>query len=366
MSIRSTSQLPAARRILLIKPSSLGDVVHALPVLAGLRKAYPEAHIAWLIGTGFAPLLTEHPLIDELIPFDRKRYGRLWRSPRSLRDFGQFLRHLRRSRFDLVVDLQGLFRSAFFARVTGAACRVGFANARELAPIFYTRRVPVPADDTHAVDNNLAVARALGIPVDPPEFPLPIDAQERAAFRAMLRDTAGRDIGPFTAVIIGTRWASKCWPAEHWATLLDTLAATDLPPCVLLGGPDDVPLAAEIKSRATTSPIDLVGRTTLRGLAAAIAESRLVLTPDSGPMHIAAALDKPLVAIFGPTNPVRTGPYSDRARVVRRPLECAPCYRRYCPLGHHNCLRQLAPDEVARAVAETYRQASDPLVKPLA
>jgi len=345
----------APQRILLIKPSSLGDVIHALPVLAGLRRAYPQAHIAWLLGSTFAPLLAKHPLLDEVIPFDRRHYGRMLQSARSFADFVRFVADLRRRRFDLVVDLQGLLRSGFLTWSTGASRRVGFAHARELAWLFYNERCRCRdgGSDTHAVELNLRLARALKLPVDPPQFPLALSDQELAAARSHIVEAAGKPVERFVAVIPGTRWESKHWPPEYLGQLLQRMHAAGMPPAVLLGAPDDRAFAERVLAACASPVVNLVGRTSLRELAAAIAQSELVVCHDSGPMHIAAALDKPLVAVFGPTNPVRTGPYSPRARVVSVPLSCAPCYERECPLKHHNCMRQLPVEQVFAEVRET-------------
>jgi heptosyltransferase-1 len=342
------------RRVLIIKPSSLGDVVHALPVLAGLRAAYPQAHISWLVGTACAPLLEGHPLLDEVIPFDRRRFGQMLRSRAVGADFVRFVRDLWRRRFDLVLDLQGLLRSGFLAWVTGAGQRVGFAEARELAPAFYTQRVRCPTRDMHAVDKNLHLARTLGLPVDPPAFPLGLRDEELAAFRQRLAQS-GRGVTRFIAVLPGARWATKRWRADRWGQLLNGLHAGGLPAAVLLGAPDDRDYADAILASCAAPVVDLVGQTSLRELSAALALAELVLSHDSGPMHIAAALDKPIVAIFGPTNPVRTGPYCRSARVVALPLPCAPCYQRQCPLGHHNCMQQLDLETVRRNVLELAR-----------
>jgi lipopolysaccharide heptosyltransferase I len=336
----------APQRILIIKPSSLGDIVHALPVLAGLRARWPGAHIAWLVGKTFAPLLEGHALLDELIVFDRKHYGRMLRSPRSLLDFHRFVRGLRERRFDLVVDLQGLFRSGYLAWRTGARRRVGFAEARELAPLFYTERVAGSRKEQHAVALNLGVARALDLPVEPAVFPLGLGEEELAGARRLVAAAAGRRLEAFTAVIPGARWASKCWPAAQWAALVRGLDEAGLPGAVLLGGPDDREVAEQIVRSGGQPAADLVGRTSLRMLASVIACAQVVVCNDSGPMHIAAALGRPLVAVFGPTNPDRTGPYCGGARVVAKSLPCVPCYRRACPLGHHACMRELEAEAV--------------------
>jgi heptosyltransferase I len=352
MDPRSTFNLPPAPRVLIVKPSSLGDIVHALPVLAALRRQYPRAHIAWLASRAFAPLLEGHPLLDEVITFDRRHYGRMLRSLSALGAFLRFVRRLRSSRFDLVLDLQGLFRSGFLAWATGAPLRFGFADARELAWLFYTGRVPGRRRTHHAVDLNLRLAAALGLPADAPTFPLGLHAEELAAARRLLASAPGRPVEQFTAVIPGARWETKRWRADRLASLLDRLHADGYGPCVLLGAPDDREFSDEILAAAATRPIDLVGRTSLRELAAVLALARLVICHDSGPMHIAAALAKPLVAIFGPTNPARTGPYCQSARIIQLPLECVPCYARRCPLGHHNCMQQLELETVLAAVRD--------------
>ena len=363
----------AAQRILIIKPSSLGDIVHALPVLAAVRAARPDAHVAWLAASGLAPLLEGHPLLDEVIPFDRARYGRMWRSPSANVAFWRFVRQIRRRRFDLTLDLQGLIRSGLLSFFSGARRRVGFAGAREGAWLFYSTRVRAPAAARHAVDRNLALARACGFEADEPRFPLGITQDERDSARGLLRTAAGQDVNEFIALAPGARWESKRWPSEHFAALLARLRSTGAT-VVLLGAPQDRALADEILAGARVvgarqaapsgaalpgaAPppqeqrglIDLVGRTNLRQLAALISLARCLVCPDSGPMHLAAALNVPIVALFGPTAPEKTGPYSPLARVATHAVPCAPCLRRVCPLGHHDCLRGLQVDTVLEAV----------------
>ena len=151
------------KRILIIKPSSFGDVIHALPVLNGLRRRYPQARISWLVSTACAGLLEGHPQLDEAIPFDRKRYGKIGRSATITLEFARFVGELRKRRFDLVIDLQGLFRSGFLSRACGAKVRIGLSDAREFGWIFHSQRVRVPAGDMHAVDRYWLVAGLAGI-----------------------------------------------------------------------------------------------------------------------------------------------------------------------------------------------------------
>lgn len=341
------------RRILLIKPSSLGDIVHALPMLAALRRRWPDAHIAWLVGASFAPLLDGHPLIDEVIRFDRKRYGQMWWNPAASIAFWRFVASIRRRRFDLVIDLQGLIRSGLLSWFSGARRRVGFAHAREAAWLFYTQRVSCPPDSPHAVDRNLCVARQLGLPIDPIEFPLALTDAELERARALLAETQTDSSESITAILPGARWASKQWPARRFAEVVDTLQANGTR-CLLLGAPDDEPLGEIIMRECRDAPVNLIGRTSLRELVALLALADRVVCCDSGPMHIAAALDRPLTAIFGPTDPNRTGPYGSRSAVVRRDLQCSPCLRRVCPLRHHACMAELDAETVLASVRELF------------
>ncbi|MGD8454678.1 MAG: lipopolysaccharide heptosyltransferase I [Phycisphaerae bacterium] len=369
MTSHGRGGLAAFRRILIIKPSSLGDIVHALPVLAALRTACPRAHIAWLAGTAFVPLLDGHPLLNEVIAFDRRRFGRMLHNLRAARDFLHFLVYIRRLRFDLVIDLQGLFRSGFIAWASGAPHRVGFARARELAPLFYTQHVSCPRDLHHAVEKNLHLASALGLPVAPPTtsadrsavpFPLGLTDTERRAAAERLAHAAGKPLERFLAIVPGGRWPSKLWLSDYWAQLITRLQTEDAATCVLLGGADDRAYADRILADCTSPPIDLVGQTTLRELVALLDLSAGVVCHDSGPMHLAAALGKPLVALFGPTDPKLIGPYHPQARVVAAGVPCAPCYRRICPLDHHACMQNITVDAVLASVREMLPSAPQP------
>src|SRR5262245_38100895 len=200
------------RRILIIKPSSLGDIIHALPVLAAIRRTWPKAHVAWLVGSSFASLLAGHPLLNEVIPFDRERFGKMWRNPAILVEFWRFVAAIRRRRFDLAIDLQGLVRSGLLSYFGGVPTRVGFSDAREGAWLFYSRRVRCPANVVHAVQKNLHLARGLGLATDPVEFPLPVSMTERREVEELLSAAAGGRMTGFTAVVVGARWESKLWP----------------------------------------------------------------------------------------------------------------------------------------------------------
>lgn len=347
------------RRILIIKPSSPGDIIHALPVLHGLRRRHPQAHIAWLVASAFAELLAADPALNELILFDRRRYGRLGRDAAATQGFAEFARGLRRRRFDLVVDLQGLFRSGFFAWLTAAPVRLGFASTREFAWMFYTHRLPYGSADRHAADRNYRVAGALGFDERPMDFSIVLSPADHRAAEAIIEKLGPAPSG-FAVLVPGTRWETKCWRVDRFAALTRELWESRGLRSILVGGAADRSAAEQIAHDSDGCAMDACGRTTLRQLAAIIHRAALVVTADSTPMHLAAALHRPQVALFGPTNPRRTGPYGHADAVLRLALPCSPCYLRRlrdCPYDHA-CMEKLTVDAVLRAAHERVDRAA--------
>lgn len=347
------------RRILIIKPSSFGDVIHALPVLNGLRCRYPKARIVWLVASGCAGLVESNPALDGIIRFDRKRYGLLGRNPWASLEFAEFIRRLRAERFDLVVDLQGLFRSGFLAAASGARHRIGFANAREFGWMFYNYRVDVPDPEMHAVERNYLFARHLGFADVPIRFNLAVRPEARANVRRMLAEKGLVGGEGYIVVGPGTRWETKQWPADQFAAAISRISTDQGLPVVLTGMVEERGIAARVMAAASGRVIDLSGSTSLQEVIALIEGARAVLMNDSGPMHLATALNKPLVAIYGPTSPARTGPYGRGEAVARLDLPCSPCYlKKIADCRHgHRCLRELSPETVAAQVSRTLAEA---------
>ncbi|HOW19649.1 MAG TPA: lipopolysaccharide heptosyltransferase II [Phycisphaerae bacterium] len=345
-------------RILIIKPSSLGDVAHALPVLNGLRHRHPRARISWLIATGCRELLQGHPQIDELIPFDRKRYGQMAGSLRISGEFMEFVSSLRDRRFDLVIDLQGLFRSGFLAWASGAKTRIGFARAREFAWLFYSHRVPPGDPDEHAVMRYYRVAPMLGFADVPIEFRLHVPPEARASAESLLADAA---VGPgerFALVTPGARWETKIWPAGKIAAVCEYLYRVRGLKIVLAGGPGEMADCRAVAAAAGVPTGNLCGRTSLRDLIALIDASSILISNESGPMHVAVALGRPVAGVVGPTNPRRNGPFSTNSRIVRHALPCSPCYLKklsQCRHGHA-CMRGVEAAEVIEAVEALLEQ----------
>lgn len=325
--------MPEPQRILLIKPSALGDVVHAMPIAHLLKRRFPRAHLTWLISTSFAQIARRHPDIDEVIEFHRKKSSDSKEIDRSNRSLLSLMETLQRADFDLVVDLQGLARSALFGVMTGAPKRIGFANAREMAWFGYTHRVRSRGRERHAIERYLDIAEELGCDRAPIRFDFGIDDDDRRYVDELI----GQETSPIV-FLPGTNWATKRWPVEYFDQLAHRLQSN-----VFIAGADDV-VELSKRIRATS----LAGRTTLMQLAELLRRARLVVSNDSGPMHIAAAVGAPLVSLFGPTSPIRTGPYQRDSSVVRLNIACMPCFERTC--SHHSCLRKLDVDQVMESI----------------
>lgn len=345
----------AFERILIIKPSSPGDIIHALPVLEGLHRRYPAARIAWLVASPFANLLERDKRIHEIILFDRKRFGRLGRSLSVTGEFWEFVKSLRERAFDLVIDLQGLFRSGFLSMASGAKVRIGFADAREMSPLFYTDKIPAsPSREIHAADRNYRLASMLGFGDVPMDFSVELDDDDRAAAAKLLAESGIDASSPFVMLVPATRWETKCWPADRYGMLAAMMHRERGIRSVLVGGPADVPLGQSAVNASQGAAANLCGKTTLRQLAALVERAAIVVTADSTPMHLAAALDRPLVALFGPTSPERTGPYGRAQDVVRIDLECSPCYLKklsQCP-HDHACMQRLDVNQIGGIVRD--------------
>jgi lipopolysaccharide heptosyltransferase II len=331
-------------KILILKPSSLGDVVQALPVLRLLKRRFPGSEIHWWIDSHLAPLLEGDPDLAGVVLFERQRWAKLRHWPEMWRS----IRWLRAQAFDLVIDLQCLLRSGAFAWLTNGKLLIGLDEPREGARGFYDLIVRRPSALTHAVDWYLGVLPPLGVPVNWDFQWLP----ERPALAESVRRKWPVGQAPWIAIQPGARWFNKRWPAESYAELVRLLAAAD--PAlqfVILGGEEDRGLGGVITRLNTTRCLDLTGKISLPEMVEWIRLSKLMVTNDTGPMHIAAALGKPVVALFGPTEPRRTGPYRQLAHVMRIDLPCAPCMKPRCAyVETMECLRAISPIAVLDAV----------------
>ena len=333
-------------KILILKPSSLGDVIQALPVLRLLKLRFPQSEIFWWIDSGLAPLLEGDPDLAGVVRFERQR----WASPRNWPEMFRSIASLRAQKFDLVIDLQCLLRSAIFAWLANGDFLAGLDDTREGASGFYDLAVPRASFHTHAVDWYLSVLPRLGVSVHKNFTWLPARLEIAAAVRSKW-PVAGSD---WIALQPGARWVNKRWPVEKFSRLV-SLLAKKFPDTrfTIIGGRDDR-AAAEIIARSEPARcLNLCGATTLPEMVEWLRLARLLVTNDTGPMHVAAALGQPLVALFGPTEPRRTGPYDQPQNVLRLDLPCSPCLKSTCHFEKpEECLRALPAETVFQKAVE--------------
>ncbi|MCB9844420.1 MAG: glycosyltransferase family 9 protein [Phycisphaeraceae bacterium] len=297
---------PDPERILIIRPSALGDVCRSVPVLVSLRRRFPTARIDWLVRTEFADAIRHHPDLNEVVEFDRRGLGAAAKRG-NMRSVRRWMRGLRERADDLVIDAQGLLRSGLFARATRARVRIGHAGAREWAWVFYSRRVRSSA--RHAVDRMLDLAAAAG--ADPVRDMRLYTGETARAWAAEAIEAGAALLAPTSA------WESKRWPIERFAALASALA--ERAQVVIVGAPGERESCRPLLSLAERQPriVDLVGRTTVGQMMAVIQRSGLVVANDSAAVHMAVGFDRPLVALYGPTRVDEAGPYGRAGDVIQ-------------------------------------------------
>ncbi len=366
------------QKILLIKLSAIGDVVHTFPVLNKLRRRYPKARIDWLVTPEIAELLRQNPAISNVIEFSRDEWSAPWRLTPFV-SAARLIATLRAAEYDLVIDLQGQLRSAVFAFASGAAVRIGFdkprkdvwqtlsrkipdeakrhawQGAREGSWLAYTHHIALPTIDIHPVERYLGVAPMLGLDDGAADFSFPVPREATTRIDALLEYY---DIGKARLVVVapGTNWETKQWRREGFAEMARHFLQKGF--AVALIGSDGERALCEEVAQLAPGAVDLAGETTLSELAALIRRSTICVTNDSGPMHMAVALDRPVVSVFGPTDPVWAGPHRGGGAVLRVELQCSPCYLRelrYCTHGHA-CMKNVTAaaviERVERVVAK--------------
>ena len=315
-------------------------MVQALPVLRLLKRHLPASEIYWWIDAGLAPLLDGDPDLAGVVRFERKR----WSSPVHWPEMLRSIAGVRAQRFDWVIDLQGLARSGAFAWLANGHLLAGLDEAREGARGFYDLIVPRPSFHTHAVDWYLAVLPRLGVPVHHDFVWLP----KQPVIAAALKSKWPGENSRWIALQPGARWGNKRWPAEHFAELTHQVTA-EFPDTriAILGSAEDQPLGEIIARAAPERSLNLAGQTSLPEMIEWLRRCELMVTNDTGPMHVAAALGKPVIALCGPTEPRRTGPYGQTERVVQTQLPCIPCLKSRCAWPQPmECMTAISPREV--------------------
>jgi heptosyltransferase-1 len=370
-------------KILIIRLSAIGDVIHCLPAAAELKRRLPGALIGWVVEPAASSLVLNNPAIDLPYVLPRKQWLRglslPWRWPGVITEIGAFWSKIRQERFDVAADFQGLLKSAVCTAASGAPVRAGFAGTREGAEWFLTDRLEVGdyfGHDRHVVDLNLSLAEFVclkaGITAggsqgqageaageQPVEFPLP-EPQPGSyeKINEMLGLSGGEGAAPLAVLIPGTTWTSKIWPAEYWSDLGVRLWRELGFRLCLAGGAAEEAMNAQIAAAIQgQSPevdlVDLTGKTSLLDLVPLFRQSRLVVGPDTGPVHLAAAVGKPkVVGVYGSTPWARLGPYGPQCRTVSLGLWCQPCYQMVCPLSTRACLKELSVEKVISEIVE--------------
>lgn len=351
-------------QILIVKLSAIGDVIHTLPALNALRACYPRAAIHWLVEAAAAPLIQGHPALDQVWVCRRKQWIQAIRSgdpadrQQALAEFRDLLTALRSIRFDWVIDFQHLLKSGFWVALCRGEEKIGFDRGlahMEGSYLFLNRRIPPVSMEMHALKRNLLLVEALGVPCERISYQIPLNPGDRAAADRLLGES-GMDA---KAVCIGihpiTPWPTKQWRPEKFADLADRLVEGYGAGVVFTGAPADRGAIQAIQAGMGHPSANLAGKTSLKGLAALYRRLQTVVTVDSGPMHLAAAMGKPVVALFGPTAPWRTGPYGPGHQIIRANMACGPCFKRHCQ--SRACMAALSVETVLAGVRRVLKSA---------
>lgn len=356
--------------ILIVKTSAIGDVTHTLPALNALRQHFPDAMITWLVEEAAADIIKGHRALDRVLISRRKYWARELRGgPRrfvkACRELWAFIRALRDTRYDLLLDFQGLLKSGVLVWLADAERKIGFGRGMDHAEcsyIFLNERIAPVAMDTHALTREMALLKAIGVATDEIVFDLPITAGDRAEMEEVLARHGVDRHRPLIAINPQATWPTKLWFNDRFAEVAERLLERGYA-VVFTGSPADRHEIELIIGAMAGKVANLAGETSLMTLAALYQKATAVVSTDTGPMHIAAAVGTPLVAIFGATAPWRTGPWGENHVVLRVAMDCSPCLKKSCP-KNSECMRQISVAMVVAAVNEVVTRSKGEPVAP--
>jgi len=345
-------------RILIIQPSRIGDVIFSLPALVNLRKLYPKAHIAWLIDDRCKDLLNDNPYLDEVIVFPFKRLNLFTGIIQILK----LRKKLRSMNFDLSIDLHGLFKSAVIVWLANAKQKIGSSNSygmKELSWLFSKEIKSHLAQTLHTIDRHLEVVKYLAQNMDPKilpylkkEFPLSCKPVEEEYISALLKSKNIKS--NYIILFPGGGWRSRRWFPERFAEIADRLIIQYDVDIIFIGGKpggsSEHGITKQIISSMKEKAHDLSGQITIMQLIALIKKANMFIGNEAGPMHIACALETPVIAIIGPTNPFRTGPFGNKFILIRKEVNCGPCRNRNC--ANLKCMKPITVDDVLNGVSK--------------
>ncbi|HEN20770.1 MAG TPA: lipopolysaccharide heptosyltransferase I [Desulfobacteraceae bacterium] len=340
-------------RILIVKLSAIGDVVHTLPLLEVLSDKFKHAEIDWLVEEDSSQVIEGHPRLKRVIVSPRKSWQkRIQKRKGSLsviREIKDFVADLRLYKYDLVLDIQGLLKSGILVALSRGNRKIGMSDSREGASLFVNERPVRVKKDVHAIDRYLRVGEYLGCDTSVVQGNIPISERDREHVREMLA-SYGLNGRPFISINPIARWKTKLWENERFALLADRLQNDFSCEVVFTGGKQDVSVIESISRMMKKAPVNLAGKTTLRELAFLYSGSLALISTDTGPMHIAAAMGCRVVALFGPTAPFRTGPYGSSHRIITAGIQCSPCFKKTC--DSMECMRRITVEEVVEGVQD--------------
>jgi lipopolysaccharide heptosyltransferase I len=341
------------KRVLIVKPSSMGDVVHTLPVVHAIKRLHPSCHVGWIVQRTFQGIIDADPAVDEVIPIfipstSDPHAGRraLWKATKAVAGTLVALRkRFKANPYDLVLDLHASFRSGLIALTNPGGVRIGLADAKELNAWFQHQLVIPDPDKPHAVDKNLQFVTHLGCDPEPGDFVIRTSEESGNAVRAFLSEAGISDQDRLVYANPATRWETKYWTVQGWAALADLLISRAGIKVVFSGGPQDEAYIRQIVDKMSEPAVSAAGRLTLSEAIVLIGAADVYVGVDSGPMHIAAFAGTPVVALFGPTDPAKVGPYGQGHRVVQNPdVDCLACRKRSC--DDRRCLEGIGPEQV--------------------
>jgi len=336
--------------ILIVKLSAIGDVIHTLPALNAIRKHYPHASITWLVEEDAALLVQEHKALDRVLVSKRKRWLKALRSSSFLNTINEiygFIKALRDTRYDMILDFQALLKSGILIAIARGRRKIGFGKGlehMEHSYIFLNERIPAVGMEIHALSRGMMLLHAVGIPTNEVEYKLPVSDHDRKEIDELMELHGINGVKSLIAINPVAKWETKLWPNKKFAELADMLIDQYDMKIVFTGGIKDYSIIQSITSSMKGRAINFAAKTTLTELAALYEKAALVISTDTGPMHLAAAMGTPVVALFGPTAPWRTGPYGPGHHVIKAELECSPCFKRRCETT--DCMYQISVMQV--------------------
>lgn len=335
------------KKILIIKPSALGDIVHTLPFLSVVKRRYPDTEIHWVVAKGLHKFLEGHPLIHKLWVMDKDGWKEMGKIGSTLSEINAFRKGLKNEHFDISIDLSGLLRSGLITWAAGAKHRLGFSDSDEGSPFFYTHKI-TGGDQIHAIDRYLLLARFIDCDISEISYPFPpLPDLSQLLYTlpehfCIMAPSAGKE--------------ANRWPAKRFGQLAARLPV----PSVVIASSADNHIAEETVAASNGKAINLAGKTGLKELVSLTAKADFFVCNDTGPMHIAAALGIPVFTLFGPADPIRTGPYGKNSTIIREVLDCSPCYaQKPCTKFNWRCMNDLTVEKVYEIICKQFSSLSD-------